>query len=241
MSDTPVPSKEWRIAPGDPTCVFTGDIATPIKFFSKERAAMVVAAVNAYRAAPEPTTPASKEPVTLRHIAIIAHKTEYATEDRIEIIQKLLAAQSAHEPRAERTSSDYAIEHAEYFAQAVEAYRKARMSHDALLDAEESDADRLQPSAEALSDHWANVGSLMYEFRKRAERATAERAAQPPGASLRDLLKPIELDELIEWHKLCANCCERSDDFAGARRHRERRVELVGIRAGDAPTKGEAP
>jgi hypothetical protein len=157
------------------------------------------------------------------------------------LLVELQQRRAAPEPRAERTSSDYAIEHAEYFAQAVEAYRKARMSHDALLDAEESDADRLQPSAEALSDHWANVGSLMYEFRKRAERATAERAAQPPGASLRDLLKPIELDELIEWHKLCANCCERSDDFAGARRHRERRVELVGIRAGDAPTKGEAP
>lgn len=57
-----VPSKEWRIAPGDPTCVFTGDLATPIKCMSKERAALVVAAVNAYRASHEP-------PAALRDVA----------------------------------------------------------------------------------------------------------------------------------------------------------------------------
>lgn len=67
------------------------------------------------------------------------------------------------------------------------------------------------------------------------------RAAQPPVPALRNLLKPIELDHLIEWHKMCASVSEQTDDSAGARRHRERHVELIGIRAGDSKpslTKG---
>lgn len=52
---------QWRIAPGEPTCIFTGDLAKPIKCMSKERAALVVAAVNAYRSAP-PLAPQEQKP-----------------------------------------------------------------------------------------------------------------------------------------------------------------------------------
>jgi hypothetical protein len=98
----------------------------------------------------------------------------------------------------------------------------------------------LQEALLALADDFESGTFVLAECLKSQFIPLDAGATEPPAASLRDLLKPIELDELIEWHKMCASCCERSDDLAGARRHRERRVELVGIRAGDAPTK-EAP
>lgn len=61
-------------------------------------------------------------------------------------------------------------------------------------------------------------------------------SAQPPCA-LRDLLKPVEFEHLIDWHKACGECAERTDDFTGARFHRERRRELVDMRARATATK----
>src|ERR1700760_4312275 len=38
----------WRIAPGDPTCVFAPGVAKPIKCGSQKAATLIVEAVNAY-------------------------------------------------------------------------------------------------------------------------------------------------------------------------------------------------
>lgn len=56
--------------------------------------------------------------------------------------------------------------------------------------------------------------------------------------NLRDLLKPIELDHLIEWHTNCAQWSAQSDDFGGARVHRERARELKAIKDGPRVPEG---
>lgn len=53
-NEPPAALDAWKLAPGDERCVFPGDTAKPINCMSKGRAALVVAAVNAYRAAPPP-------------------------------------------------------------------------------------------------------------------------------------------------------------------------------------------
>lgn len=77
-----------------------------------------------------------------------------------------------------RTAKDYAIEHGGYLADAAELYMAARRSHDALLEAEETDPNRLQASAESLRDHWRALNEGIYEFRKRADRASREDHAE---------------------------------------------------------------
>lgn len=44
-----------------------------------------------------------------------------------------------------------------------------------------------------------------------------------------DLL-PIELDELIEWHKTVGPICDQTDDFLGARIHRDRYETLLRLK-----------
>lgn len=58
---------------------------------------------------------------------------------------------------SQRTAADYAIEHAEYLAQAVEAYMLARNAPDA--------ADR----AEIVAERFSGMRNAIYEFRKRAK------------------------------------------------------------------------
>jgi hypothetical protein len=70
-----------------------------------------------------------------------------------------------------RTDKDYAIEHGGYLADTVELYIAARNAHDRLLENEETDPDRLQASAESLTDHWNALSRDVFEFRKRADRA----------------------------------------------------------------------
>lgn len=53
-NEPPAALDAWKVAPGDQRCVFPGDTAKPINCMSKGRAALVVAAVNAYRASPPP-------------------------------------------------------------------------------------------------------------------------------------------------------------------------------------------
>jgi len=38
------PASQWLVAPGDPTCVFTGDLAQPIRCHSRDRAKLIAAA-----------------------------------------------------------------------------------------------------------------------------------------------------------------------------------------------------
>lgn len=64
-----------------------------------------------------------------------------------------------------------AVEHAEYFAQAVEAHRRAQLKIYIMIDEAEADPAAIDGASDALADQWVNVGRLMHEFRKRAERA----------------------------------------------------------------------
>jgi hypothetical protein len=54
-----------------------------------------------------------------------------------------------------------------------------------------------------------------------------EAARRREGETTEFRLLPIERDELIRWHRMCAQVSEQTDDFAGARRHRERLTELT--------------
>lgn len=54
-------------------------------------------------------------------------------------------------------------------------------------------------------------------------------------SNLRNLLKPIELDELIRWHEMCERCSAQTDDFSGARMHRDRLAELRAVKTGSVP------
>lgn len=65
----------------------------------------------------------------------------------------------------------------------------------------------------------------------------AQRAAEPPSAMLLQLLKPIEMDQLIEWHTCCEGLSTQTDDFNGASMHRQRKRELIAIRAREPVTK----
>lgn len=80
-----------------------------------------------------------------------------------------------------RSPQDYAIEHAEYLAQVVEAYMKARNDLDVAAEAaHECDGDDEQQDgldrhvdhlAEVAAEHFNGLSGAVYEFRKRAERA----------------------------------------------------------------------
>lgn len=45
-------------------------------------------------------------------------------------------------------------------------------------------------------------------------------------------LTPAEADELIRWHTLCASVSAQTDDFAGARWHREKLAQWEAWRGG---------
>jgi hypothetical protein len=86
-------------------------------------------------------------------------------------------------PATQRSDKDYAIEHAEYLAQAAEAF--LRVSNERAKAAEESeDVEDLMNADELLSDHWRALNSAIYEFRKRAKRALPaapeEKKSRPP-------------------------------------------------------------
>lgn len=57
--------------------------------------------------------------------------------------------------------------------------------------------------------------------------AIAERMRRVAGETTAFRLLPIERDELVRWHTMCAQVSAQTDDFAGARRHRERLAELT--------------
>jgi len=46
------------------------------------------------------------------------------------------------------------------------------------------------------------------------------------------VVTPTEADELIRWHQMCANMSARTDDFAGARWHREKLAQWQAWRGG---------
>lgn len=71
-----------------------------------------------------------------------------------------------------RSAKDYAIEHGEYLATAVEEYIKLRCVCDAAL---EECAELPDELSERLSDHFSGLSRDVYEFRKRAERAKKPR------------------------------------------------------------------
>lgn len=54
----------WRVAPGDPTCVFVPGVAKPINCGSQKAAALIVTAVNAY---------GNPEPLLIASEAVLAH------------------------------------------------------------------------------------------------------------------------------------------------------------------------
>lgn len=88
----------------------------------------------------------------------------------------------------ERSAKDYAIEHAEYLAQAVEAYMTARAALDAAVVAyAETDGDdeqqRMDEADAVASEHFNGLRGAIYEFRKRAERAKAPSPSSDTGAS----------------------------------------------------------
>lgn len=72
---------------------------------------------------------------------------------------------------AERTPKDYAIEHAEYLAQAAESYIGKVDQYMELLGDDEPDDDQWQSRSAAMGDHRDALTTAVYEFRKRAERA----------------------------------------------------------------------
>jgi hypothetical protein len=55
---------------------------------------------------------------------------------------------------------------------------------------------------------------------------------QPEQPSSNPQVTPVEVDELIRWHMMCANLSTQSDDFAGARWHREKLAEWKAWRGG---------
>lgn len=60
-------------------------------------------------------------------------------------------------------------------------------------------------------------------------------------ADLKRLLWPIEWDHLKEWHKNHARLCSQTDDFVGARVHRERYAEMLRIEEQSALTRTTPP
>lgn len=93
-----------------------------------------------------------------------------------------------------RTPADYAIEHAEYLAQAAEGFIEAAnalaKSH---MDSEEDETEPQLDAAGAYSDHLQGLQSAVYEFRKRAERARSARETKA------EPLKPELLVLLMDW------------------------------------------
>lgn len=89
-------------------------------------------------------------------------------------------------PRVGRTNEDYAIEHgrylataAEQFLSAVEKLDEAEIAKAEAVTSEEDDGAEiaLRDASESRSDHWQALRSAIYEFRKRADRATATKGA----------------------------------------------------------------
>jgi hypothetical protein len=71
----------------------------------------------------------------------------------------------------QRSPKDYAIEHGEYLAKAAVDYMTAQTALNRLEDDEDTTPEVAYRAMEALTDHWRNLESCVYEFRKRAARA----------------------------------------------------------------------
>lgn len=86
------------------------------------------------------------------------------------------AAVAAVSPHRDRTPADFAIEHAEYLAQAAESLLSAANRRDELKH-EDAPAHMQEAAREAYSDNFSGLHNAVYEFRKRAERAKAAPSA----------------------------------------------------------------
>lgn len=135
------------------------------------------------------------------HAECEALRTGYAAA-RLEI--ESLRARCV-EPVGERTTKDYAIEHAEYMAQDAERLLEAinHLNAQRDEDGEAFDSDALAHAEEAATEAFRAVRNGIYEFRKRRDRAAAQPAgAQQPGVatwmplpgSLPEPGKPVLLD-----------------------------------------------
>lgn len=88
---------------------------------------------------------------------------------------------TGRELRKQRTSADYAIEHAEYLAAAAERLLDSiNAMYAAREEYEDADDDEVQAAGEGItladesvSERMGAVRDMIYEFRKRAKRATS--------------------------------------------------------------------
>ena len=74
---------------------------------------------------------------------------------------------------SERTPQDYAIEHGEYLAKAVEHYQRIKNAFAEFMETADWDRDEefIEQLRSDLSEAWHGMSGAIYEFRKRAERA----------------------------------------------------------------------
>jgi hypothetical protein len=91
-------------------------------------------------------------------------------------------------PVPARNDADYALEHAGYLATAAERFIASVDQFDRAADAFEDDADdetrddlkqAVDTAFEARCDHRNGLANAIYEFRKRAERATSTKGEAP--------------------------------------------------------------
>lgn len=127
----------WRIAPGDPTCVFAPGVVKPIKCGSQKAAALIVAAVNAYRPADEtPGNPLSDGEVCV----IYEHGEPTGVRDRTGFL--------CHFNRV----SKYAGQEDRYRRELALRARQAEVIAAALRSAQETSEPRLDPNRQWESD-----------------------------------------------------------------------------------------
>lgn len=88
--------KLWRIAPGDPTCVFAPGVAKPINCGSQKAASLIVAAVNAYCLACKGTgwidgAPGERIPCDCRPASETSDELRWAAEFASGVLAELYA------------------------------------------------------------------------------------------------------------------------------------------------------
>lgn len=128
---------------------------------------------------------ASQPPTTFPHRAIDCPHTEHTFQCNgcgLDIRN----ARLSQPPAGTRTDADYAIEHAGYLATAAEQFIQAIDDFDGAAHALEEAADdetegelkhALDHAFEVRCDHRNGLANAVYEFRKRAERATSTKSA----------------------------------------------------------------